>query len=168
MKKLFLAVMLVAGGLNLMAQDGTEAEFRKWALTPPMGWNSWDCYYSTVNEKITMANARAQKRKLLPYGYDYVVVDIRWYADHPSNGGGWYNQTNPDCRLDEYGRYIPSPTRFPKGFKWMADSIHRMGMKFGIHIMRGLPKYILDNPSAYKLKGGGRRELGQGIHQYDP
>lgn len=153
MKKLFLAVMLVAGGLNLMAQDGTEAEFRKWALTPPMGWNSWDCYYSTVNEKITMANARAQKRKLLKYGYDYVVVDIRWYADHPSNGGGWYNQTNPDCRLDEYGRYIPSPTRFPKGLKWMADSIHRMGMKFGIHIMRGLPKYILDNPSAYKLKG---------------
>ena len=136
-----------------MAQDGTEAEFRKWALTPPMGWNSWDCYYSTVNEKITMANVRAQKRKLLKYGYDYVVVDIRWYADHPSNGGGWYNQTNPDCRLDEYGRYIPSPTRFPKGFKWMADSIHRMGMKFGIHIMRGLPKYILDNPSAYKLKG---------------
>ena len=54
MKKLFLAVMLVAGGLNLMAQDGTEAEFRKWALTPPMGWNSWDCYYSTVNEKITI------------------------------------------------------------------------------------------------------------------
>ena len=154
MRKIFFAAALWLGGAALWAQDGTEADFRKWALTPPKGWNSWDCYYSTVNENITMANARAQKRKLLEYGYDYVVVDIRWYANHPSNGGGWYNQTNnPECQLDEYGRYVPSPTRFPHGFKWMADSIHRMGMKFGIHIMRGLPKYILENPSAYKLKG---------------
>lgn len=155
MRKLFLtALLLLAGSTTLPAQDGTEPAFRQWALTPPKGWNSWDCYYCTVNEHITLANARAQQRKLLPYGYDYVVVDIRWYANHPSKGGGWYNQdNNPECQLDEYGRYIPSPTRFPRGFKWLADSIHNMGMKFGIHIMRGLPKYILDNPSAYKLKG---------------
>ena len=150
---LLFALMLVVSSINMNAQDGTEAEFRKWALTPPMGWNSWDCYYSSINEEITMANAKVQQRKLLKYGYEYVVVDIRWYANHPSHGGGRYNEDNPDCQLDEYGRYIPSPMRFPSGFKWMADAIHRMGMKFGIHIMRGLPKCILDNPSVYKLKG---------------
>lgn len=78
MKKLFLAaLMLLAGNATLPAQNGTEPAFRQWALTPPKGWNSWDCYYCTVNERITLANARSQQRKLLPYGYEYVVVDIR-------------------------------------------------------------------------------------------
>ena len=128
-----------------------------------MGWNSWDCYYSSANEKVVMDNARYIAEKGLDeYGWEYVVLDIRWYANHPSLGGGNYNQRgDQDCVLDEYGRYLPSPSRFPscmvdgvnQGFKAMADSIHRMGLKFGIHIMRGLPKYILNNPSAYKLKG---------------
>lgn len=132
-------------------------------MTPPMGWNSWDCYYSSANEKIVMDNAQyIVDNNLDDYGWEYVVLDIRWYAEHPSLGGGNYNQNGTQaCLLDEYGRYIPPASRFPscmvngenKGFKAMADSIHAMGLKFGIHIMRGLPKYILDNPSAYKLKG---------------
>lgn len=78
MKKLFLATLLLfTGSATLPAQDGTEPAFRQWALPPPKGWNSWDCYYCTVNERITLANARSQQRKLLPYGYEYVVVDIR-------------------------------------------------------------------------------------------
>lgn len=162
-----------AEGVNAVtatAQDADVPEFRKWAATPPMGWNSWDCYYSTVNEKLVLQNARYMKEHLLEYGWEYVVIDIRWYADHPSLGGGWYNQDkNPGCRLDEYGRYVPSPSRFPsamkngrnEGFKALADSIHAMGMKFGIHIMRGLPKYILDNPTAYKLKGAENTDWAQ-------
>lgn len=136
--------------------------FRTWAPTPPMGWNSWDCYYSSVTEELVLQNAHYLHENLQEYGWEYVVIDIRWYANHPSKGGGWYNQdNNPDCQLDEYGRYVPSPTRFPSamvdgrnaGFKTLADSIHSMGLKFGIHIMRGLPKYILDDPEAYRLKG---------------
>lgn len=162
MKKLLILLALLLGMNPAQAQvDGTESTFRTWALTPPMGWNSWDCYYSSVTEDLVMQNARYMKENLLEYGWEYVVVDIRWYANHPSNGGGNYNQTNPDCVLDEYGRYLPSPTRFPSamqggvncGFKALADSIHAMGLKFGIHIMRGLPKYILSNKSAYKLAG---------------
>lgn len=142
------------------------ATFRTWATTPPMGWNSWDCYYSSVNEELTMQNAQCLiDQDLLKYGWEYVVVDIRWYANHPSKGAGWYNQDNDgksaDCVLDEYGRYLPSPTRFPsamvngknEGFKAMADKLHKMGLKFGIHIMRGLPKFIIGNESKYKLKG---------------
>lgn len=163
MKQLLSTIAL---GLTLAtgtacAQDGTEATFRRWAQTPPMGWNSWDCYYSSVNEALTLQNARYLRDSLKQHGWEYVVVDIRWYANHPSHGGGNYNQQNPDCVLDEYGRYLPSPTRFPsamangknEGFKALADSLHAMGLKFGIHIMRGLPKYILNSPSKYKLKG---------------
>lgn len=162
MKKfLFTALLSLCATVSFAQVDGTEALMRQWALTPPMGWNSWDCYYSSVNEEITLQNARYLRDNLKQYGWEYVVVDIRWYANHPSNGGGNYNQTNPDCVLDEYGRYLPSPTRFPsamqngknEGFKALADSIHAMGLKFGIHIMRGLPKYILNNSTQYALKG---------------
>ncbi len=166
MKKLLLALALIIQSpilvLPIHAQDGTEAEMRKWALTPPRGWNSWDCYYSSVNEELVLQNARYQKEHLLDYGWEYVVVDIRWYCDHPSLGGGNYNQQGTQSYvIDEYGRYLPSTTRFPsalqdgenKGFKALADSIHAMGMKFGIHIMRGVPVSVATNPTNYKLLG---------------
>jgi hypothetical protein len=145
-----------------LAQNGQEPDFRRWALTPPRGWNSWDCYYSSVNEQITMQNAAYMKEHLLDYGWEYVVVDIRWYCNHPSLGAGTYNQKGTqDYVLDEYGRYLPSPIRFPsamvngknQGFKAMADAIHAMGMKFGIHIMRGVPTTVVQNPTKYSLKG---------------
>lgn len=161
--RMFAPLLVGILAITANAQESNIETFRTWAMTPPMGWNSWDCYYSSANEKIVMDNARyIADNGLDKYGWEYVVLDIRWYANHPSLGGGWYNQRgDQDCVLDEYGRYVPSPSRFPscmvdgvnKGFKAMADSIHAMGLKFGIHIMRGLPKYILNNPSAYKLKG---------------
>lgn len=163
LKRIVAPVLVALMTLTANAQESSIETFRTWAPTPPMGWNSWDCYYSSANEKVVMDNARYIAEKGLDeYGWEYVVLDIRWYANHPSLGGGNYNQRgDQDCVLDEYGRYLPSPSRFPscmvdgvnQGFKAMADSIHRMGLKFGIHIMRGLPKYILDEPSAYKLKG---------------
>lgn len=163
LKKLASLALIASMSLTANAQDEDIATFRTWAMTPPMGWNSWDCYYSSANEKIVMDNAKyIADNNLDDYGWEYVVLDIRWYAKHPSLGGGWYNQRgDQECQLDEYGRYIPPASRFPScmadgkniGFKAMADSIHAMGLKFGIHIMRGLPKYILDKPSAYKLKG---------------
>jgi alpha-galactosidase len=138
-----------------------ESNFRSWAVDPPMGWNSWDCYYSSVNEKQVLQNAHyLVDNDLVKYGWKYVVVDIRWYCNHPSLGGGNYNQNGTqDYVIDEYGRYLPSPTRFPsamqngknEGFKALADSLHKMGLKFGIHIMRGVPKAVVG--SSYKLKG---------------
>ena len=148
------------------SKAGSESEtdiatFRTWAMTPPMGWNSWDCYYSSVTEKEVMQNAQyLVDNDLVKYGWEYVVVDIRWYCNHPSLGGGNYNQRgDQDYVLDEYGRYLPSPSRFPscmvdgknEGFKALAKKIHDMGLKFGIHIMRGVPKSVVG--SSYKLKG---------------
>ena len=147
-------------GPKATAEDDI-ATFRTWAMTPPMGWNSWDCYYSSVTEKEVMQNAQyIVDHDLLKYGWEYVVIDIRWYCNHPSLGGGWYNQQgNQDYVLDEYGRYLPSPRRFPscmvdgknQGFKALADKIHAMGLKLGIHLMRGVPKAVIG--SKYKLKG---------------
>jgi len=142
----------------------TAQEFRSWAPTPPRGWNSWDCYYSSVTEKELLQNAQYMHDNLLQYGYEYVVCDIRWYCNHPSLGGGWYNQKGTqDYVLDEYGRYLPSPARFPsamvngenKGFKAIADKCHALGLKFGIHIMRGVPTMVAKNPTKYTLYGSG-------------
>ena len=119
------------------------ADFHEWAATPPMGWNSWDCYGSSVNEEQVKANADFQAEHLLKFGYDYCVVDIRWTIQNEDFHG--YNQKDPVYTLDAWGRYIPAPNRFPssaggKGFKPLADYVHAKGLKFGIHIMRGVPK----------------------------
>ena len=129
--RMFAPLLVGILAITANAQESNIETFRTWAMTPPMGWNSWDCYYSSANEKIVMDNARYMADNGLDkYGWEYVVLDIRWYANHPSLGGGWYNQRgDQDCVLDEYGRYVPSPSRFPscmvdgvnKGFKAMAD-----------------------------------------------
>ena len=116
------------------------------AITPPMGWNSYDYYDTTVNEEQVKANADFMAKHLKQYGYEYVVVDIEWY----SNDAGTKRNEHQyipfgDDAIDEYGRFIPSPTRFPSskngaGFKPLADYCHNLGLKFGIHIMRGIPR----------------------------
>ena len=115
------------------------------APAPPMGWNSWDCYMSAVNEEELLANAEYMAVHLKPYGWQYVVCDIQW--SEPNAGIKPGVEYRPFARLcmDEYGRLIPAPNRFPssangKGFKPIADKIHALGLKFGIHIMRGIPR----------------------------
>jgi len=160
MKKIFAFLLMMTSAVA-MAQDASVATFRTWAMTPPMGWNSWDCYYSSVTEKEVLQNAQyLVDNDLVRHGWEYVVIDIRWYCNHPSLGGGTYNQRgDQDYVIDDYGRYLPSPTRFPScmvdgrnvGFKPLADKLHQMGLKFGIHIMRGVPKAVVG--SNYRLKG---------------
>ncbi len=70
------------------------------------------------------------------------MVDIRWYVGNDKAHG--YNEKDPDYVLDQYGRFMPAVNRFPsaaggKGFKPLADYLHKKGLKFGIHIMRGIP-----------------------------
>jgi alpha-galactosidase len=124
-----------------------EKNFYSWAKTPPMGWNSWDCYGPTVTEKEVKENADYMAEHLKKYGWEYIVVDIRWYVKNPEAHG--YNEKNPIIETDKYGRLIPAVNRFPsakdgKGFKPLADYVHGLGLKFGIHIMRGIPKLAVD------------------------
>jgi hypothetical protein len=144
MKKLLWILPLLLTSFGIEAQTGKELTFQKWALTPPMGWNSWDCFGPSVKESEVKANADYMAANLKQYGWQYIVVDIRWYVDNQTSGT--YNAyDNSTFIYDAYGRYLPSPTRFPSaangaGFKPLADYVHSKGLKFGIHIMRGVPK----------------------------
>lgn len=118
----------------------------EFAKTPPMGWNSYDYYDTTVNEEQVKANADYMAANLKEYGWEYVVVDIQWYANHAGAMRDTF-QYIPfgDLEMDQFGRLQPSPSRFPssaggKGFGPLADYVHSLGLKFGIHIMRGIPR----------------------------
>lgn len=110
-----------------------------------MGWNSWDSYMTTVTEKDVLANATYLHDHFLGLGWNTVVVDASWFDSNAKSAG--YNNPDKGARfcLDQYGRQIPSPTRFPssangKGFKPLADKVHALGLKFGLHVMRGIPR----------------------------
>lgn len=110
--------------------------------TPPMGWNSWDCYGAGVTEEIVKKNADYIAKNLKPYGWEYVVVDIQW--SEPNAHTHAYNPFTELC-MDEYSRLIPACEKFPsaaggKGFAPLAQYVHSLGLKFGIHIMRGIPR----------------------------
>ncbi|MCR4597757.1 MAG: glycoside hydrolase family 27 protein [Acetatifactor sp.] len=108
----------------------------------PMGWNSWDCYGAAVTEDIVRQNAKFMAENLKQFGWEYVVVDIQWYE--PNANSHEYHPFTELC-MDEYSRLIPAPNRFPssadgKGFAPLAEYVHSLGLKFGIHIMRGIPR----------------------------
>ncbi|HBA50867.1 MAG TPA: alpha-galactosidase [Lachnospiraceae bacterium] len=116
------------------------------AITPPMGWNSYDYYDTTVNEEQVKANADYMAARLKEYGWEYVVVDIQWYANDAGSMRDKF-QYIPfgDQEMDDFGRLQPCLSRFPssaggKGFGPLADYVHGLGLKFGIHIMRGIPR----------------------------
>ena len=118
----------------------------QFALNPPRGWNSYDYYDTTVTEEQVKANADFMAKYMKPFGYEYVVVDIQWYAYDTGTQRDRY-QYIPfgKCEMDEYGRFLPCPQRFPSsvnraGMKPLADYVHSLGLKFGIHIMRGIPR----------------------------
>jgi hypothetical protein len=112
------------------------------APTPPMGWNSWDSFGTTVEEKDIRANAKWLADHLKRYGWQYVVVDMEWFVNNPTPEG---NSKTSEYTIDAFGRYTPALNRFPSaangaGFKPLADYVHSLGLKFGIHILRGVPK----------------------------
>lgn len=123
----------------------------KWAPTPPLGWNSFICYGSSVTEQQFKANVDAFAGKLAPAGWEYCVLDFCW--SHPDPGPvANPNQEagyTPALACDPYGRLLPAPERFPSsvngaGLKPLADYVHSKGLKFGLHIMRGLPRQAVE------------------------
>ena len=116
------------------------------AKCPPMGWNSYDYYDTNVTEDDILANARFMAQHLKPFGWEYVVVDIQWYAYNTASMRNRF-QYIPFGRneMDDCGRLLPCPDKFPSsaggaGFRPLAEQIHAMGLKFGIHVMRGIPR----------------------------
>jgi len=116
------------------------------ARTPPMGWNSWDAYGESVSETDIRANALWMAQNLKSHGWEYVVVDMGWYI---TNHTGETNAKNSKYSVDEFGRFTPATNSIPSansgaGFKPLADYVHSLGLKFGIHILRGIPKQAVE------------------------
>jgi hypothetical protein len=111
-----------------------------------MGWNSWDCFGTTVTEAEVKADADYMARNLKAHGWQYIVVDIQW-SDPNAQAHGY--RPGAELSMDPNGRLIPAENRFPssaggRGFKPLADYVHAQGLRFGIHIMRGIPRRAVE------------------------
>jgi alpha-galactosidase len=144
-----VSVLLVIGASSSFSSSRQKASNGKTrpaadsllAPKPPMGWNSYDGYGGDVNEQEVKANADYMAKHLAGYGWKYIVIDYYWY--YPSG------TVKGTPSMDRYGRLIPDPKRFPssthgRGFKPLADYVHGKGLKFGIHIMRGIPRAAVE------------------------
>jgi len=140
------AVVLCVFSTILLAVDwrinSVSAQEAGVAATPPMGWNSWDAFGESVKESDIRATAAWMAANLKSLDWQYVVVDSGWYVKNHAAG---YNAKEAEFSLDDFGRYTPAGNTIPSaangaGFRPLADYIHALGLKFGLHILRGIPK----------------------------
>ncbi len=119
-----------------------ETKAVKLAQTPPMGWNSFDSYGVYLHEAAAMANIEAFAKKLKPFGYEYFVIDAGWFGEFKLQEGTIYPAEKHAIilNLNEYGLLQPSKTYFPNGLQSIIDHGHELGIKFGLHLMRGIPR----------------------------
>jgi hypothetical protein len=156
LKKLSIFLFLVtASGYGFCQQSN----FKKWAVNPPMGWNSYDAYCGSVTESQFKSEVDVLAKRLLSSGYEYAVVDYCWFNPGPRDWDAnnnwqtfdvdWPSRKYPNnfdgMAMDKYGRLLPALNRFPSaangnGFKVIGDYVHAKDMKFGIHVMRGIPR----------------------------
>jgi len=143
-----LALAALAGcrEAELPAAPGTEGRAKAVPLAakPPLGWNSWNSFGVSVTEEQVRANAAYMAERLKPHGYEYVVIDMGWYLP-PEVGLSRFKEPDPPQAIDDHGRLVPDPVKFPssaggKGLAPLADYVHGLGLKLGIHVMRGIPR----------------------------
>jgi alpha-galactosidase len=139
-RQLLPALIAILNMSGLYAQESSVAK------TPPMGWNSWDSFNESVKESDVRATADWMAKNLKAYGWEYIVVDMGWYVRNHSAG---YNSKNAEFSLDNFGRYTPAENSIPSaangaGFRPLADYVHKQGLKFGIHILRGIPREAVE------------------------
>jgi hypothetical protein len=113
---------------------------------PPKGWNSFDCYGVFINEEQALNNLEVFNERLKPFGYEYFCIDAGWYSEYEFQfkPGALIDKDKANLVIDEYGRFVASPRLFPHGLKYIADKVHNYGLKFGIHIMRGIPRIAVE------------------------
>jgi hypothetical protein len=139
----------LAAALTPAAGEGAAAATSSGGLRaprPPMGWNSWNSFATTLTEAQAIETARIMAEKLLPSGYDVFTIDIQWYEP---NASGYDYRAGAALAMDGHGRLLPAANRFPssaggKGFKPLADRIHALGLNFGVHLMRGIPRLAFE------------------------
>ncbi|HEX3913596.1 MAG TPA: glycoside hydrolase family 27 protein [Steroidobacteraceae bacterium] len=127
---------------HLLRAAQAPERFRSLAPTPPMGWNSWDNFATTIREDEARSVAKIMAAQLLPHGYNIFTIDAQWYE---SGANGFDYRKDAVLTMDQFGRLTPAVNRFPSaangaGFRPLADYVHSIGLKFGIHMMRGVPR----------------------------
>jgi alpha-galactosidase len=150
---LLTALLLIAGrgsaafGFQKPVGDSpSKLPFLGWAKTPPMGWNSWDCFGTGVTEPIVRENAEYMAKNLKSHGWSVITIDIDWFVP---GAKGWNYTPGAELSMDAYGRLMPAVDRFPSardgaGFKPLASWIHGQGLKFGVHLLRGIPRKAVE------------------------
>lgn len=116
------------------------------APTPPLGWNSFDSYGVYLHHDAAMSNLKAMAEKLKPHGYEYFVIDGGWYGEFELVEGTLFPKEKhaKEVKINEYGIYQPSDVYFGKGFKPIVDYAHKLGLKMGLHLMRGIPRKAVE------------------------
>jgi hypothetical protein len=153
MKQIFTRILKVVVMAMLLGTAGVataQPNFWSWAKKPPMGWNSWDCFGAGVWESNVTANADYMAQFLKPHGWDIVTVDIQWYE--PLAHTTQYRR-GAVLEMDANGRLLPAPNRFPmtaatRSFKPLADYLHARGLRFGLHLMRGIPRQAVNRDNS--------------------
>ena len=118
--------------------------------TPPMGWNSFDSYGCHLYEEVALKEIDAFAAELLPFGYEYFVIDNGWFAEQElMECDGYKIPVDLGCVadhvcIDEYGIPVPAPCFFPRGMHHLADACKRKGLKLGLHLMRGIPRKAVE------------------------
>ncbi|HEX4310385.1 MAG TPA: glycoside hydrolase family 27 protein [Acidobacteriaceae bacterium] len=146
--KVFLPILLASLTVAIpcsFAGPSSRDDMSVMVRTPPMGWNSWDSWGLTIDEQQFRDSVTWFHNNLQRFSWQYVVIDEGWFAEHPDNPVG-----HMDYTMSDDGLYMPAVNRFPsaaggKGFRPLADWVHAQGLKFGIHIIRGIPREAVDH-----------------------
>jgi hypothetical protein len=140
MKARDIAFVLLFAAMNAVGTEGRSGEAL--APTPPMGWNSFNSYGVYLHEKAAYANLEAMAATLKPHGYEYFVIDNGWFGEYALQEGTVFaaEKHAHDIHINEYGHFLPSKVYFPNGLRPIADRAHALGLKFGVHLMRGVPR----------------------------
>ena len=150
MKKIIFTALLCTFVLGGCKSVPAEEVFT--VPTPPMGWNSFDSYGTYLYEDAAMKNLEAFAEKLAPHGYEYFVIDAGWFGEYDLVPGTSYPKEKHAKKLNinEYGLLQPSKTYFPNGLQPIIDRCHELELKFGIHIMRGIPRMSVERNTPIK------------------
>jgi len=117
MKRIIFITAIVIIALQVQAQ-----KFKDLAMTPPMGWNSWNTFQTKINEKLVMETADSIiSCGMKDAGFNYIVLDDGWMA----------------MERNKNGVLVPDPIKFPHGMKAVADYVHSKGLKFGLYNCAG-------------------------------
>lgn len=125
MKKIILGLALcvsVFGFSQGNTHTLTAGKFEGLAMTPPMGWNSWNTFATNIDEKLVKETADIMVSSgMAAAGYNYIVLDDGWM----------------DKERDANGDLVPDPVKFPNGMKSVIDYVHSKGLKFGLYNCAG-------------------------------